>query len=61
MSHLHTAALGLSRAAGGAVGPAAAGRQNASVLLLELRAHEVGVVGEAAALQLDEGGKHTAV
>lgn len=53
-SHLHVAALGLSRAAGGAVGPATAGRQNASVLLLELGTHKVGVVGEAAALQLDE-------
>lgn len=57
-SHLDVAALGLSRAAGGAVGPAAAGRQNASVLLLELGAHKVGVVGEAAAVQLDEEETH---
>lgn len=56
-SHLDVAALGLSRAAGGAVGPAAAGRQNASVLL-ELGAHKVGVVGEAAAVQLDEEETH---
>lgn len=55
--HLHVAPLRLARPAGGDVRPAAARRQITSVLLLKLGAHKVGVVGETAALELEEGGK----
>lgn len=49
-AHLNRAALRFVLAAGGAVGPAAAGRQVTVVH------HKVGVVSETAALQLEEDG-----
>lgn len=57
-SHLHGAALRLHEAAGGDVGPAAAGRQEA-VLLFKPRTLKVRVVGETATLQLGQK-THTA-
>lgn len=53
-SYLDDTALCFLCAAGGAVGPAAVGRQAASIVHLKLRAHKVCVVGETAALQLGE-------